>query len=176
MARCALDAWRDSAGEEGREMTGERQGQGSVLRLTIELVPASCWYSNLRNALPREAWDEIRGRVYAACEYRCVVCGAGGKLHCHEVWSYDDTARVQRLEGFRALCENCHHIKHLGYAGILASQGKLDYERLVAHFLRVNRCDHATFRRHRSEAFAEWEERSRHEWTTDLGLATPAGV
>jgi hypothetical protein len=146
----------------------------SSLRLTIELVPASCWYSNLRQVLPREAWDRIRRQVYAACGYRCAICGARGKLHCHEVWSYDDAQRIQRLEGFQALCENCHHIKHIGHAGILASQGKLDFDHLVAHFLRVNQCDRETFARHRDAAFAAWEERSRHEWTTSFGLAGSA--
>jgi hypothetical protein len=145
--------------------------EASTLRLTIELVPQSCWYSNLRQVLPREAWDRLRRQVYTACGYRCAICGTRGQLHCHEVWSYDDAAHVQRLEGFQALCADCHHIKHLGHAGILASQGKLDYERLVAHFLRVNQCDRATFERHQAEAFAQWEERSRHEWTTDFGLA-----
>ena len=144
--------------------------QEPTLRLHIDLVPESCWYSNLRHVLPDEAWDELRRKVYAACGYRCAICGARGQLHCHEVWSYDDATRVQRLEGFQALCENCHHIKHLGYAGILASQGKLDYDALVTHFLRVNGCDRATFQRHRDEAFAQWEERSHHEWTTDFGL------
>jgi hypothetical protein len=141
-----------------------------TLLLSIDLVPESCWYSNLRYILPRDAWDELRRKVYAACVYRCAICAARGQLHCHEVWSYDEATHVQRLEGFQALCENCHHIKHLGYAGILASQGKLDYEALVAHFLRVNGCDRAAFQRHRDAAFAQWEERSRHEWTTDFGL------
>ncbi len=143
------------------------------LRLTIELVPASCWYTNLRKVLPREAWDRVRRSVYAACDYRCAICGASGKLHCHEVWSYDDATHIQRLEGFQALCEQCHHVKHLGHAGVLASQGKFDYDQIVAHFLRVNGCDRATFERRRRTAFAQWEERSRHEWTTDFRLAPP---
>ncbi|MGZ3668099.1 MAG: HNH endonuclease, partial [Ktedonobacterales bacterium] len=71
-----------------------------------------------------------------------------------------------------ALCEWCHHVKHIGLAGILASRGELDYERVVAHFLRVNRCDRATFDRHRADAFAQFEQRSRHDWRTDLGPYT----
>lgn len=145
------------------------------LKLTIELVPESCWYNNLRHIVPPAAWDHIRRQVYAACDHRCSICGAKGRLHCHEVWAYEDATRVQRLDGFLALCESCHHIKHLGLAGILASQGKLDYDRLVAHFLRVNHCDRAAFERHRAAAFAQWEERSHYEWTLDLGdlLAAP---
>ncbi|MBF6592047.1 MAG: HNH endonuclease, partial [Ktedonobacterales bacterium] len=119
------------------------------------------------------AWDRLRQRVYAAAGHRCAICGAAGRLHCHEVWSYDDAAHTQRLEGCVALCVWCHHVKHLGLAGLLASQGKLDYERVIAHFLRVNGCDRATFRAHSERAFAQWRERSRYEWTTDLGALNP---
>jgi hypothetical protein len=142
-------------------------------RLTIELVPATCWGANLRDLLPPTAWDALRRRVYAAAGHRCALCGAGGQLHCHEVWHYDDATHVQRLEGCLALCRWCHHVKHLGHAELLAAEGKLDYERLVAHFLRVNGCDRATFARYRAAAFARFAERSRHEWTTDFGLALP---
>ena len=140
------------------------------LRLTIELVPATCWGANLRDILSRLAWDTLRRRVYAASGHRCAICGAGGRLHCHEVWHYDDAAHVQRLEGCLALCAWCHHVKHLGHAEVQAAEGKLDYERVVAHFLRVNGCDRALFARHRAEAFTRFAERSRHEWTTDFGF------
>jgi hypothetical protein len=143
------------------------------LRLTIELVPESCWYSNLRDVLPRALWDKLRRQVYAASGYRCSVCGGGGVLHCHEVWRYDDATRIQRLEGFRALCTLCHHVKHIGLAGLLASQGKLDYDAVVAHFLAINNCSRADFQRRYNAAFAQWRERSRVEWQTDLGDFTP---
>ena len=143
------------------------------LRLTIELVPESCWYSNLRDVLPRMLWDKLRRQVYAASGYRCSVCGGGGVLHCHEVWRYDDATRIQRLEGFCALCTLCHHVKHIGLAGLLASQGKLDYDAVVAHFLAINNCSRADFQRHYNAAFVQWRERSRVEWQTDLGDFTP---
>ncbi len=138
------------------------------LRLTIELVPRTCWYSNMRSLLPRAEWDRLRRQVYRDYGHRCGICGAAGELHCHEVWSYDDAAHVQRLQGYTALCAWCHHVKHLGHAQILADEGKLDLERVIAHFLQVNGCDRATFERHRAEAFARWNERSRHEWQTEL--------
>ena len=70
------------------------------LRLAIELVPETCWYSNLRDVLPRPIWDKLRRQVYALSGYRCGVCGAHGALNCHEVWRYDDTTHIQYLEGF----------------------------------------------------------------------------
>jgi hypothetical protein len=141
------------------------------LRLTIELVPATCWHANLRDILTPAGWGTLRRRVLVAFGNRCAICGASGRLHCHEVWRYDDAAHIQTLDGCLALCSLCHHVKHLGMASRLAAQGKLDYERIVAHFLRVNGCDRATFERHRAAAFALFEQRSRHEWTTDFGFS-----
>lgn len=146
-----------------------------ALRLTIELVPATCWYANLRDVLSQAAWDHVRQAVYAASDNRCAVCGARPRqLHCHEVWDYDDATHVQRLAGFLALCRMCHHVKHIGHAGILASQGKLDLERVIAHFCRVNHCDRATYQEHYRSALATWKERSRYDWVTDLGDFAPA--
>ncbi len=139
------------------------------LRLTAELVPASTWYRNLRAAVPRETWDRIRRRVYAEHGHRCGICGAKGRLSCHEVWAYDDEPRVQRLSRLVALCDLCHHVKHLVHAAGLASEGKLDYERVVEHFMRVNGCDRAAFEEHRERAMEVFRRRSAEEWRVDLG-------
>jgi len=85
------------------------------------------------------------------------------------MWEYDDKKHVQKLVGFIALCDMCHHVKHIGLAGILASQGKLDYEEVVQHFMRVNNCDRKTFEKHKENAFDEWARRSKHKWQVDLG-------
>lgn len=138
------------------------------LRLSAELVPATSWYNNLRKVVTQADRDWIRQQVYAHYGNRCALCAARGTLHCHEVWRYDDTEHVQTLDGFIALCPWCHHIKHLGYAGILAQEGKLDYERLIRHFMTVNQCDRATFLAHREAAFEQWEARSRFSWKVDL--------
>ena len=75
-------------------------------RLTIELVPRPCWYSNMRTTIPRAAWDKLRKQVYAQYNYCCGVCQLEHvTLHCHEIWQYDDTLHSQKLNGFIALCE-----------------------------------------------------------------------
>lgn len=139
------------------------------LALTIDLVPEPCWYSNMRKALTDVQWDKVRREVYAQYHHRCAICGADGQMNCHEIWSYDDDAHIQRLVGFTSLCSLCHHVKHIGLANILASQGKLDYEQVVAYYMRVNHCTREDFMAHRDAAFAQWGERGRYEWTTDLG-------
>ena len=139
------------------------------LKLTAELVPETVWFANLRKLLPRKDWDRIRKEVYARQDQKCVICGATGRLNCHEVWQYDDANRIQRLRGFVALCTMCHHVKHLGIANILATQGHLDYQDLVQHFMAVNECDRKTFEDYRTRVFDEWEERSKHDWSVDFG-------
>jgi hypothetical protein len=139
------------------------------LKLTIELVPQTSWYSNMRSLVTRSEWDKIRKNAYAEYGHKCGICGASGKLNCHEIWDYDDKTHFQNLAGFIALCDLCHHVKHIGLAGILADQGKLDYDAVVEHFMKVNDCNRKVFEQHKIEAFAQWRERSQHQWTVDLG-------
>ncbi len=144
------------------------------LRLEIELVPSPCWYSNMRKVMTQAQWDKLRKQVYAEYGHRCGICGAHGQLNCHERWSYDDERHIQTLEGYIALCTMCHHVKHIGLAGILASEGKLDYEQVVQHFCTVNSCTREDFELHRSRAFDQWRERSKHDdWQTEFGAYAP---
>ena len=69
-----------------------------IYRLNFQLVPDGCWYTNLRSALPKEVWDKLRRAAYARAGGRCMICGAGGRLEAHEVWSYDDEKHIQKLE------------------------------------------------------------------------------
>ena len=138
------------------------------LKLKIELVPSTSWYDNLRKYISKQDWDKIRKKAYANYGYRCGICGAEGRLNCHEIWECDDKKHIQRLAGFIALCDMYHHVKHIGLAGILANEGKLDYEKVVEHSVNVNNCGRDTFEKHREKAFDDWRERSRHEWQVDL--------
>ena len=139
------------------------------LRLTAELVPKTSWGNNMRSAFPEATWDSIRKGIYAEYSYHCGICRAGGQLDCHEIWEYDDQTHIQTLRGFIALCEWCHHVKHIGLAGVRARQGKLDFERVIGHFMRVNECDRLVFEDHHCQAREQWRERSQHPWRVNLG-------
>lgn len=143
--------------------------KSNELRLKIELVPSTSWYDNLRKRTSRENWDKIRKTAYINYGHKCGICGVEDKLNCHEIWEYDDEKHIQKLKGFIALCDMCHHVKHIGLAGILASRRELDYEKVVEHFIKINNCDKRVFEEHRKKAFQEWRERSRHKWDVDLG-------
>jgi len=137
--------------------------------LTIDLVPQTSWYNNLRSKMSNQDWDKLRKSTYAACDYKCGICGKDNtQLHCHEIWEYDDKKRIQTLKGFIALCVMCHHVKHIGRAGILADEGKLDFEDVIKNFMKVNNCDEQAFREHYDDAFEIWNKRSAVKWTVDL--------
>jgi len=138
------------------------------LKLEIELVPASSWNNNLRNLLKPQMWENLRKEVYRKYNYKCAICGAGGQLHAHEAWEYDDKNRIQKLVNLIALCSKCHAVKHIGLAGIRASDGKLNYEKLINHFMKINNCNREVFEKHQIKAFKKFEERSRYEWQLDL--------
>jgi hypothetical protein len=123
------------------------------LRLAIDLIPRTAWYKNFRLQMRRSQWDKLRKKVYADQGNACCICGATGRLNCHEVWSYDEQRHVQKLMGFHAVCGMCHHVTHFGLAQILAGQGQLDLEAVIEHFLKVNGVSRKDFEAHKTEAF-----------------------
>jgi len=143
----------------------------TALKLTIELVPKTCWYSNLRTQVRSADWDRISKQTRAAGV--CAICGATGlRLSCHERWEYDDEHSIQRLLGFVALCDPCHGVKHIGHVGRVAMEDPRQahlLEDTIEHFMRVNDVDLETFNVHKAEAFAMWRQRSARDWATDLG-------
>ena len=60
------------------------------MKLEIDLVPSTAWYSNLRKKVSQKDWDRIRKQSYADANHKCTICGAEGRLNCHEIWKYDD--------------------------------------------------------------------------------------
>ncbi|MEW6062900.1 MAG: HNH endonuclease [Nanoarchaeota archaeon] len=139
------------------------------MELEIELVPATAWYSNLRNNISKSEWDKIRKETYKKAENKCQICGASSKLDCHEIWDYDDKNNIQKLKGFTALCDDCHMIKHIGFAEIQVSKGLLNMNKLIEHFIKINKVTKQIFEECYEQAFKTWEERSQKEWITDLG-------
>jgi hypothetical protein len=134
--------------------------------LTVELVPRTCWFSNLRSELSADEWDRLRRPVLERAGRRCEVCGQRGTAHpveCHEEWEYDDERLVQRLVGLVALCPACHEAKHMGYA---SSAGRGGQAR--AHLARVNGWSMDDVELYLEMQFEQWSRRSQHEWSLDL--------
>ncbi len=134
------------------------------LKLNFELVPDSCWYSNLRSELPKEAWDIIRKKAYARAGGKCMICGAPAThLEAHEQWEYDDDKGVQKLKSVVAICRPCHEVIHIGRTQLMGREREA-----VAHFMKVNDCSYADYIKALGEANAKHRERSRREWQLDV--------
>ncbi|WP_307546689.1 HNH endonuclease [Xanthomonas sacchari] len=105
--------------------------------LTIELVPSSCWYKNVRSNVLASTWDRLQALTAAISGNRCSICGGAGPRHpveCHEIWTFDDHLRLQRLDGLTALCPECHGVKHIGRA---LANGQV--ARPLAWYCHINR-------------------------------------
>ena len=142
-------------------------GDGAMkARLTVELVPSTCWFSNVRDHVPSKTWDLLRKHTYSRANYRCEVCGGRGSQHpveCHEIWHYDDQKKVQKLLGLTALCPSCHEVKHIGLAGVRGRR-----QQACKHLARVNGWTSEQVEEYLEEVWLLWSKRSQHQWKLDL--------
>jgi hypothetical protein len=144
------------------------------LKLEIELVPETSWFSNVRSAVTRQQWDVIRKQIYSEAYDLCQICGGIGPRHpveCHEIWSYDDKKKLQKLEGMIALCPACHMVKHIGLAGIRG-----EGERALKHFMKVNKLTQKKASQYITQAFETWASRSKYPWTLDISYLKTYGI
>lgn len=139
------------------------------LKLDFDLVPETQWGKSLRMRVPRPIWDKLRKEVYAQAGFKCQICGAEGRLNCHEIWEYDEKNLIQRLTGLRAVCDMCHHVMHFGRSSILADQGRLDIKEVIKHFMKVNDVSRKEFEAHYRAAICIWQDRSQSKWVLDFG-------
>ena len=135
-------------------------------RLTVELVPSTSWFKNVRSSVSQADWDKLRKYVYQRANYICEICCGRGPNHpveCHEIWAYDDELHIQELAGLQALCPRCHMAKHLGLS-IQRGKGK----QVLAHLSDVNGWSMPAAKEYIQKVWSEWEERSKHEWSLNL--------
>lgn len=136
------------------------------LKLNIELVPDSCWYSNLRSILSPAQWDAVRKEAYARAGGKCMICGKScARLEAHERWEYDEEKHVQKLADVVAICRSCHEVIHIGRTQLMG-RGREAEE----HFMKVNGCSYADFKKALGEANEAHIRRNKvPEWSLDLG-------
>ncbi len=136
------------------------------MKLTIELVPETCWCSNLRTVLDKKDWDTLRKNTYKLANYRCEICGKKGTnraIDCHEIWEYDDEQKIQRLKGLVALCPSCHEVKHIGYANT-QNRGLI----AIKHLAQINQWNIEKAHEYVKQCFEIWAWRSKFDWSLDL--------
>ena len=125
-------------------------------KLSFQLVPSTCWYTNLRSILPN--WSEISFRV--RLNHTCEICGDRlGPFDAHEVWDYDDISHVQSLNKIICVCKNCHNVIHIGHTQI---EG--DIAKAYDWYKSVNNLTDDQIDKDIKEAFTIWELRSKYNW------------
>ena len=138
------------------------------MKLSIELVPASCWYSNVRSNVSPATWARLQRLTADGAGHRCEICGRQGVAHpleAHEVWIYDDRRCTQRLDRLIALCPECHGVKHFGRGMEQHAQ-----RRLLAWFAHVNGLSPSEALSAIRAAFDTHKRRSVRAWSLDLGV------
>lgn len=143
---------------------------GGNYKLTIELVPKTSWYNNVRSKVSSDEWDIIRKKSYKLANHVCEICGDNGinqgfshPVECHEIWEFDDTHNIQKLIGFTSLCPLCHKVKHIGLAQI---NNQLDIAK--NHLMKVNSIGKRTADLYIEQSFNIWKERNKNNWIVDV--------
>ncbi|MFG2115029.1 DUF5710 domain-containing protein [Streptomyces sp. NPDC048718] len=156
-------------------LPGEDRGLGSGL--FVDLVPQTCWFTNVRSCVASKDWERLRRMITRRAGRRCEICGAEENretkrwLEAHERWTFDERTRTQTLKRLICLCTDCHTVTHFGYAQVRGIEAQA-----FAHLVRVTKMTVPEARRHVTTAFAVWEQRSRVTWELDLGILTDAGI
>lgn len=143
-------------------------------KLKIELIPKTCFFSNVRTLLPSKYWDILRKASYEKAGHVCEICGDNGRnqgykhtVECHEIWDYDDKLKVQILRGLISLCPRCHQVKHFGRTSAVGLQAVA-----FKHMEKVNKWNHKDCVTHLAETMTEWADRSKYKWRLDIQILT----
>lgn len=157
------------------ELAGENRTFGGN-ELFVDLIPRTCWFTNVRSCIHDTEWDRVRKYIYERVDYKCECCGIdpttiGRNLEAHERWSYNYRTQTQKLERIIALCSDCHQVTHMGLAGL---KGKADEAK--AHLMKVRRFTEKECEEHIKKAFATNRTRSAIEWHLDISLIENNGI
>lgn len=156
-------------------LPGEDRSFGSGL--FVDLVPSSCWFTNVRSAVAHQDWDRLHRMITGRSGRRCEICGLGENrsrerwLEAHERWDYDDATSTQTLRRLISVCSSCHRSTHYGLATVTGRA-----EEAFAHLRRVTGMTVAEADAHIDAAYQLWVARSQRDWTLDLSVLTSAGI
>lgn len=140
------------------------------IKLTIEMIPSSNFYNNIRSTVSKSQWDVIRKECYAKANNRCEICYESGKdqgykhnLECHEKWAYDNKTKTQKLIGLISLCPKCHLCKHIGRAFAIGKQAEV-----FSHLEKINNWNHKEVVTYLVLCFKEHKKKSKISWSLNL--------
>lgn len=138
------------------------------LKLKIQPIPNSTWGISLANKMPSKEWLDLTVKVYRDADYTCEICGATGvKLHCHEVWEFDDRKKIQRLVRLECCCELCHNVHHFGRSTVVYKPSYV--EKLIKHWCKVNGKTKQDFIEYQKEIFEINKRRAKIFYIVKVG-------
>jgi len=143
--------------------------------LYVDLIPKSCWFTNVRYCVRSEDWDKIRKIVYSRVNYKCECCGIDCiknkiPIEAHERWEYNYDTFTQKLVRLIGLCKLCHSTTHFGLSRMNGMEGKVSH-----HLKKVRNFNLEEMIEHIDIAYSIWLERNNLEWNLDLDLITSNG-
>jgi hypothetical protein len=156
-------------------LPGEDRGFGAGL--FVDLVPSSCWFTNVRSCVSQQDWERLRRMIVSRASQRCEICRrpadrtAGRWLEAHERWAYDTAARVQSLRRLICVCTDCHEVTHYGLATIKGRDSQA-----LSHLCAVAGISRQEAELHVEAAFEVWHTRSLTSWDLNLSMLTGVGV
>lgn len=164
--------WPDTHNQSLVELKGENRSYGGN-SLFVDLIPTSCWFTNVRYCLDPNSWHRLRKLVYTRANFRCECCGieAKGNLDAHERWHFDLLNKVQKLVRIIALCKPCHEVTHFGFAMSCNRQ-----EHALKHLMEVTGINRIAAKEHVQEACRLWEYRNQFEWDLDISIIENSGI
>lgn len=140
--------------------------------LFVDLIPSSCWFTNVRSAVASKHWTALRVAVISRANNSCECCShTHSDLECHERWDFNDAGKTQTLKRLVSICPDCHESTHIGAAKV---HGR--YSEALQHLMDANHWTKTVAENHVRSAFSLWEERSKSTWTLDLSIITNAGI
>lgn len=147
----------------GRLFGKTKKESDEIVKLEIELVPESAFYSNLRKVISTKGWNIVRRKAYQKANYHCEICGNQGLKHpceTHEQWAYENG--IQKLVKISALCPSCHMVKHYGLTKMKGLEKKA-----FKHLMKINNWNEGRARKYVNKCFDIWRERSYKKWKID---------
>lgn len=141
--------------------------------LFVDLVPSSCWFTNVRSCVARRDWERLRRMITRRARQGCEICDRDRRrwLEAHERWHYDGHTRTQTLRRLICLCTDCHTTTHFGFAQVRGIDAQA-----LAHLREVTGMSVSEADEHIDAAFALWRRRSEYTWSLNLSMLTDAGV
>lgn len=165
-----VDKWSLKQEEAIVELIGEDRNFGGNI-LFVDLIPQSCWFTNVRKCVDFLDWDRLRKFVYERSNYQCECCQTKAPLDAHERWHFDEDKKVQKLMRIIALCKPCHEVTHIGLAQI-KGRGEI----ATQHLMQVTGMSQLNVQIHIKEAFDLWMKRNKFQWELNLSIITNSGI